>query len=298
MQLVVGATGFLGREICRRLAGRGQRVCGLTRPGSDPEALALLRQWGVQTVHGDLADAASLEAACRGADVVVSTASATRPRQPGDSIERADHQGQLALVEAAERAGVRRFVYVSFSGGIGGEDPLTRAKRDVERRLRESAMSCSILRPTFFMEAWLGPALGFDHANAVATIYGSGENRTSWISRADVAEFAVRCAEDTGAGDVTLELGGPEALSALEVVRIFEQESGRPFEIRRVPEEALRAQLAAATDSLGRTFATLMLACAKGDPIPMEETLARYPLRLRTVRDYAREVLRPGAGRA
>jgi hypothetical protein len=81
-------------------------------------------------------------------------------------------------------------------------------------------------------------------------------------------------------------------------VRIFEQEGGRSFEIRKVSEDALRAQLAAATDSLERTFAALMLACARGDPIPMEETLEHYPLRLRTVREYAREVLRPAAGGA
>ncbi len=290
MLLVAGATGFLGREICRRLTAEDRAVRALRRPSSDPDALALLQQWDVELVEGDVKNRASLDAACRGVDTVISTATATRRQEPGDSIEGTDFQGQANLIEAARAAGVGRFVYVSLSGGIGGDDPLTQAKRSVERRLRESGLACTILRPTYFMESWLSPALGFDYRNAVATIYGSGENGISWISLGDVAELAVRCLHRPP-GDDTLELGGPEALSPLEVVRIFEEESGRPFEVRHVPEEAIRAKLAAATDSLEQAFAALMLAYAGGDEISMERTLGDYPVELRTVRDYARQVL-------
>lgn len=291
MFLVAGATGFLGREICRRLAAEDHEVRGLTRATSDTEAVVLLRERNVEPVQGDLKDRASLDAACRGVDAVISTASATRSRQPGDGIETTDLQGQLNLVDAARDAGVSRFVYVSFSGGIGADDPLTHAKRTVEQRLRESGMTFTILRPTYFMEAWLSPALGFDYPNACATIYGSGENGISWISLPDVAAIAVLCLESPECKDATLELGGPEILSLREVVRVFEEEAGKPFELRVVSEESLRAQQAAATNSLESAFAALMLGCAKGDAIPMESTLRKLPLRLRTVRDYARQVL-------
>lgn len=290
MLLVAGSTGFLGREICRRLAAEDHAVRGLTRATSDPEVVALLREWKVEPVVGDLGDRASLDAACSGVDAVISTASATRSRQPGEGIESTDLQGQLNLVEAARAAGVSRIVYVSFSGGIGADDPLTHAKRAVEQRLRESGMSHTILRPSYFMEAWLSPALGFDYTMARATIYGSGENPVSWISLPDVAAFAVLCLDNPAARNATIELGGPEALSLQEVVRIFEEEGRRPFEVSQVPEEALKAQ-AASTDPMERTFAALMLGCAKGDAIPMEATLRQFPLRLRTVRQYAREVL-------
>ena len=53
---------------------------------------------------------------------------------------------------------MQRFVFVSFSGGICGDDALTVAKRDVEARVRESGMTFTILRPSYFMEVWLGPA--------------------------------------------------------------------------------------------------------------------------------------------
>jgi hypothetical protein len=91
-----------------------------------------------------------------------------------------------------------------------------------------------------------------------------------------------------------IELGGPNAVSPLEAVRTFEEVGGAPFERQHVPEDALRAQFAAATDSLQKSFAGLMLDYAHGDEIPMEGTLRRMPVQLTSVRDYARTVL--GAG--
>lgn len=291
MILVAGATGYLGGEICRRLTSSGRSVRALVRKTSDPSAVAGLREIGAEIVEGDLREPASLAGACRGAASVVSTVTTTRSRQAGDSLSATDEQGQLALVEAAEAAGVDKFVYVSFSGGIGADDALTHAKRTVEQRLARSRMRWTVLRPTYFMEAWLGPALGFDFPNARATIYGSGENRISWISLGDVAAFAVMALDDSATDNQMIELGGPEALSPLEVVQIFEEIGSRPFEIQHVPEEALRAQETGATDPMERAFATLMLGYAQGDGIPMEETIRRFPVKLMSVEDYAQAAL-------
>jgi len=289
--LVAGSTGFLGGEICRRLRARGVTARGLVRRTSNPSMVDQQRSVGVETVVGDVRDRTSLDAACVGVDAVVSTVTTTRSRAEGDSLEASDHAGQLSLVDAARVAGVRRFLFVSFSGGIGGADALTTAKRDVEHRIRESGMTYTILRPTYFQEVWLGPHLGFDAANAKARVYGSGENPISFISLGDVAEFAVRSVDAPAAEDTVLELGGPEALTPHEVIRIFEEEGGRPFQIEYVPESALEAAAANANDSLQRTFAVLSLCYARGDAVRMEETLRRFPIALRTVREYARDVL-------
>lgn len=293
MILVVGSTGYLGGEICRRLVANGHQVRGLIRSTSDPTAVARLRELGVETVEGDLRHPGSLENAVRGADTVMTTATTTRSRQPDEGIESTDLQGQLNLVEAARDAGVRRFVFVSYSGHLGVDDPLTVAKRTVERSVRESGMTYTILRPSCFMEAWLGPAFGFDYDNARATIYGSGESKISWISLGDVAEFAVRSVDDPKAENAVLELGGPEALSPHEAVRIFEEVGGRRFQVQHISEEALREQKRAATSSMERAFAALMLAYAGGDPIPMADTLRQFPVRLRSVREYASEAVTP-----
>ena len=289
MILVAGATGFLGREICRRLTAEGRKVRGLVRASSEAEVTAHLKAMGVELVEGDLRDRASLDIACRGADAVVSTATSTRSRQPGDSIEATDQEGQNNLVAAAKTEGVRRFVFVSYSKNLDDDGPLTRAKRSVEQSIRESGLRYTILRPAYFMEMWLSPFLGFDYPNAKATIYGTGEKKISWISLADVAQVAVRALDDDGP-DTAVELGGPEALTPVEVVKIFEETSGKSFTVEHVSEDALRAQHAAATDSLQQAFATLMLQFTRGDDIPMRETLQRYGLQFTTVRDYARAV--------
>lgn len=291
MILVAGATGFLGGEICRRLVARGESVRGLTRSTSDPAVVERLRALGVECVIGDLRDRASLDRACDGIRTVVSTVTTVRSRQPGDSIEATDEQGQLNLVDAARQAGVERFVYVSYSRQFVDDGPLTHAKRAVERRLSESGMQHVILRPSYFMEVWLSPLVGFDYPKRHATIYGDGERKISFISLGDVAEFAVRAAVSRDVVSGAIELGGPDAITPLEAVQIFEEVVAAPFVVQRVPDDALEAQFEAANDSLQKSFAGLMLDYAKGDEIPMADTLQRFPVALTSVRDYARTVL-------
>ena len=286
MILVVGATGLLGSEICRRLTQRGNPVRALVRTTSNHDRVARLESLGAELVRADLKDRASLDAACRGASAVISTASSTMSRQEGDSIESVDREGQLALVDAAAAAGVQRFILVSFPS-VARDFPLQSAKRAVEQRLRESGMTYTILRPTFFTEVWLSPALGFDAANAKAQIYGAGQNQISWISFQDVARFAVAALKNPRAKNAVIELGGPEPLSPLEVVHLAEQVTRKRFDVQHVPEEALRAQYGSATDPLQQSFAALMLWYAQGAAIDMTGTLQAFPgQHLRSVRQY------------
>lgn len=290
MNLVVGATGMLGGETCRLLGERRLPVRGLVRETSNPDRVAQLQSFGVEVVRGDLKDRASLAAACRGVNAVISTASSTISRQGGDSIESVDQQGQLNLVEAAEEAGVRQFILISFPGG-NIEYPLQAAKRAVEARLRRGRMTYTILQPTCFMEVWLSPALGFDPANGMARIYGSGNNKISWISFLDVAQFAVAALGSSRARNMIIKLGGPDALSPLEVVHLAEKLLGKEVAVQHVPEEALRAQLDGATDSLQKSFAGLMLYYAAGDAIEMADTLRAFPVRkLKSVRDLLQTI--------
>lgn len=295
MHLVAGATGHLGSEICRRLRARGREVRALVRQTSDRSRVAALEAMGAETVVGDLRDRASLERACRGVETVISTANSMRSRQPGDSLESTDGRGQTNLVETAAAGGATHFVYVSVSGNLLGDDPLGAAKRRNEEVLRASGMSWTALRPSLFMEVWLSPPLGFDFPAARATIYGTGDQEISWISLGDVAEVAVLATELPAARDAVIELGGPEALSPHEVVRIFEEVSGRAFTLEHVPVTALAERKARAADPYEETFASLMLAMARGDEIPTSPILAAAgaPLEMLAVRDYAERVAGP-----
>jgi uncharacterized protein YbjT (DUF2867 family) len=291
MILVAGATGNLGGEICRRLRERGKLVRAIVRPTSDKARVAMLQEAGMETVNADLKDAASLEAACQGVNTVITTATTVLSTQPGDSIESVDLEGQNHLVDAARQSGVSRFIYTSVPANFDATFPLLRAKRSVEQHIKDSGLNYTILQPSYFMESWLGPFLGFDIANARVQIYGSGENKTSFISLRDVATYAVEAVDSPKAHNSTLPLGGPEQLSPLEVVQICEALSGRKFEVNFVPKEALEARRRAAEDSLGQSFAALMLTIAEGNIIETSQSLTEFRVQLTTVRDYAKEVL-------
>jgi uncharacterized protein YbjT (DUF2867 family) len=290
MILVAGATGALGSEICRRLVERGRHVRALTRASSDPARVAALRAIGADVVQGDLKNHPSLAAACEGVDAVISTVSMIATGKEGDSFQTVDEQGQLALVRAAAQAGARHFVYVSFNVDATPESPLVQAKRAVQLALKGSGMTYTILQPSFFMEAWLGPRLGFDYQGGKAQLLGSGDQRISYVSAGDVAEYAVRALDAPSARNATIRFGGAP-ISPREAVRIFEEESGRRFDVQEVPQAALEAQWAGANDPMQRTFASLMLMCAHGDEVPMDGIPADFPRELTSVRDYARRVL-------
>lgn len=296
MNLVVGATGSLGSEICRQLAAAGKPVRALARSSSDAGRVAELKGLGAEVAYGDVHDPASLAAACRGATAVLCTVSAcpTRYQPPDNTIQNVDLEGVTNLIAAAKAANVSHFIYTSFSENINVECPLERAKRAVQERLKASGLIYTILQPSYYMESWLSPMIGFDYPNATANIYGTGRNPISWISLHDVAQFAVASLDNPAARNATLALGGPQALSPLEVVGIFERVGGKPFTVQHVPEEALAGQLAEATDDLAKTFPGLMLSYAHGDAIDMQATLQAFPIQMTTVEAYARRVLGKG----
>ncbi len=291
--LVVGATGMVGGAICRRLIANGVPVRALVRTTSAPEKILALQAAGVETVVGDLRDRPSLAHACAGVDAVVTTASSMPfAYVPGENdIRRVDWDGEANLINAAKAASVKHFVYTSFSSHIDLDFPLRNAKRAVEKHLKDSGLSYTILRPSYFMEVWLSPAVGFDAANAKVAIYGDGTRPISWIAVDDVAALAVASLSQAGARNKTLELGGPEALTPLQVVTTFEALSGRTFEKQFVPATALEAQQTAASDPMQQSFSGLMRCYAAGDTIEMRDVLRLLPVELSSVRDFARQAL-------
>jgi dihydroflavonol-4-reductase len=115
--LVTGATGFVGSAVTRALGGAGWQVRALARVDSD---LRNLRQLPVEIVTGDLADAASLEAALGHCDALFHVAADYRlgvadPQR----LYRTNVEGTRNVLEAARRAGVARIVYTSSVATVG-----------------------------------------------------------------------------------------------------------------------------------------------------------------------------------
>lgn len=287
MILVAGATGALGSEIVRRLIDRGEKVRALVRATSAPEKVAALEKMGVNVTRGELGDRASLDAACRGVDRVVSTVSTIATARPGEDFQSVDSEGNRSLVDAAATAGVKHFVYVSFDTTGVADSPLRSAKSDVEDHVRRSGLTYTILQPSLFMETWLGPMLFADPVAGTARIYGSGQQGIGYVSVADVAEVAVRSLTAPVTASEIVRFGGPEQISQREAVEIFSKAFGKPFDVIEVPEEALRAQWQSAEDPFQKSFSALMLSVAEGWGAAPPPDQAGNPMQMTTVADFA-----------
>jgi dihydroflavonol-4-reductase len=132
--LVTGASGFLGNHVARQLVARGDAVRVLVRASSQLRAIEGLP---VETIQGDLRDAASLDRAVRGVSRVFHVAADYRLWAPNPKdIYESNVTGTKNLLEAARRAGVKQFIYTSTVATIAVERP-SLPSEDTESELNE-----------------------------------------------------------------------------------------------------------------------------------------------------------------
>lgn len=232
MDLVVGATGHLGSAITRGLLALGRDVRILVRPGRDASALVSL---GATAVEGDLKDPASLERACRGIDVVVTTANSAQ-RGGDDNPDTVEHVGNRALVDAAAAAGVKQFVFVSALGATENSPvPFMSGKASTEAALQRSGVPWTIIAPNIFIEVWVPMLVGaaVEDGRPVVLV-GSGARRHSMVSARDVASFTINAIGNPAAMNRYLPLGGPEALSWVEVAERYGRARGKRSDVQFV----------------------------------------------------------------
>ncbi len=290
MILVVGATGILGTEVCRQLRQAGKPVRAFVRHGSPREPA--LRDLGVTIVNGDLASRVALEEACQDVSTIISTATAMASTEKGNSLRAVDRDGQLHLVEVAKAKGVGHFIFVSLSPNLKETASLVRYKREVARAIRVSGMRWTILQPSVFMEIWLSKMLGWDFEQARAMIFGSGDGAVSYISLNDVARYCVLAVDDRRMWNVEIPLGGPADLSPNEVVKIFEQVSGRKYTAKKAPAPllALLSPVVAMIDDRKGSGMSLGAQCSRGDSVT-SAIQKELGLKLTSVREYAERVI-------
>ena len=292
MILVVGASGLLGSGICRDLRARGADVRALVRAGSSGrDELASL---GVSLATGDLKDPASLRIACEGVETVVTTANAMGRRGSGDSLATVDRDGQLALLEAARAASVRRFVYVSVSPNLPASGELVRIKRHVEREVRGSGLEWVILQPPAFQEIWISPLVGWDLPRGRARLFGRGDRPVSYVAVGDVARVAGEAALRSNLARRELAFGGPEAVSPNALVRLAEEIGGRPFRVRHVPVAPLKLVRAALSPFAPVPASILALAidmAERGDVLEASALWRELGMQPTPVREYLEAAL-------
>jgi NADH dehydrogenase len=245
---LTGATGFLGGRVLRRLAAGGARVVCLAR---DPSRLPALEGADVDCVRGDLDAPERWADALRGCDTVVHLAALTGKARAAEHF-RVNSAAVGALLEAAERAGVRRFVLISTIA-VRYPDlrryPYARAKEEAETRVRTSGLEWAIVRPTVV----LGPGsplwekfLALARA-PVLPVFGDGRNRIQPVHVDDVAEAIAAVAESPALKGRVVEVGGRDVLPMEAFLRLIRREAtGKEGPVVRFPVGLLIRGLAAA----------------------------------------------------
>ncbi|MBN1427098.1 MAG: SDR family oxidoreductase [Anaerolineae bacterium] len=291
MILIVGATGFLGRETAGLLLAKGEKVRVMARTLSKADDL---KQAGAEVVQGDLIDHASLTRACQGVKCVFATAHSLLGRGKYHS-KHVDGEGHRALIDAAKKAGVDHFVYVSILGAAPDHPiSLWRRKHQIEDYLKASGLSYTILRPPAFMEQhahlFNGKAI---LESGKTSILGTGAKPRNFMAARDVAQFAVIALTDSKMRNQILEVGGPQNFTNNQVAELYGKLAGVTPKVSHMPPP-----IAGLMSILLKPFAPGVSMIMHGASLPddaFDETfdaaalLKEYPIKLTTLEEFVRE---------
>ena len=180
---VFGGSGFLGRQIVRRLAEDGAEVRVAVR---HPERASFLTEYStagpITTTRADVWDEATVGPAVAGSDAVVNTVGHYVER--GRATFEAIHgQGALHVARAAAIAGVRRLVHISGIGAdAGSESPYVRARAAGELLVREAFPDAIILRPSVMFgpeDAFFNQLAALTRVMPILPLFGSGDGQAA-----------------------------------------------------------------------------------------------------------------------
>jgi NADH dehydrogenase len=256
MLLLTGATGSVGSRLLPRLLERGDDVRCLVR---EPRRLGP-RRVDVQIALGDLGEMSDpylVRQALRGVDTVIHLAATIRD-QPPHRIEELNGLATVRLLRAAERSGVRRFIFFSaLNASAAQRTRFFRAKWLAERAVASSALETTVFAPSIVYDRsdpWVTLLRRFSFL-PVLPVSGDGQARFEPIWADDAARCVVAAMERDGRQ--RYELAGPETLSYDEMSDLVGQVAGRPRSLVHLPLPLVRSGLIAIRSLFGEAvFAT------------------------------------------
>ena len=227
--VVCGATGYLGRHVVKALHRDGWHVRALAR---DASRLGDAAKYCDDVFIGHPTDPTTLDGLFDDAAAAFSSIG-VRSFKRRPTFRDVDRTANLHLVDAAERAGVNRFVFVSVlhADDLRDQSPLLDAREHVVDRLRRGTMKTTIIRPTGFFNdlvAFLDMA-----KRGRVWLIGDHHTRINPIHGADLADVIA----DALASDDTTDrtVGGPDILTQADIAEAAFDAAGRPPRVTRVP---------------------------------------------------------------
>jgi NAD(P)H dehydrogenase (quinone) len=224
--LVTAASGQLGRLVLDSLLARGVAPGDLRAGARTPDSLAEYAERGVDVVHLDYNDAATVAAAVKGADGVLLVSGTELGRRVDQ------HRG---VIDAAAAAGVGHLVYTSAPKADGTTLVLAPEHIATEELVRASGVPFTILRNNWYAENY---AQDLATARATGTLVSSaGDGRVASAARADFAEAAAVVLTEPGHAGQVYELAGDEAWTFDVLAAALAEVLGQDVELRQVSTE-------------------------------------------------------------
>ncbi len=238
--LLTGASGFIGQRLLYKLDERGYSVRCLTRK---PAAMRFSRplKHEPQIVYGDLLDPASLEKALDGIDTAYYLVHSMGGRSLKEmrSFEERDRMAAANFVQAADRVGLPRLIYLGGLGDVSTTlSPHLASRQEVGRILASGRVSATILRAAVIIGA--GGA-GFEMIRYLVErlpvmlgpkwVYTESQP----IAIENVLDYLTGCLTKPETSGQTLDIGGPDVLSYVDLMRMYARVRGLRRYIVGVP---------------------------------------------------------------
>lgn len=228
MILVTGANGFAGSRVVAQLVAEGQQVRSMVRDTNKVQGR--LPASGTEIVQGDTTRPETLAAAVAGVETIIHTAFITADRKegPGVSYTATNVGGTKYLIEAAQRAGVKRIVEM---GGLGTKPAAPgsymQGRWEADQAIEHSGLAWSILGPSIqFGEgsAFFKGLADLIKSAPVVPMVGNGSRRFQPIWVDDVARCIVKMAtQPEGFDGRVIEVGGPQIYTYAQILDLLMQ---------------------------------------------------------------------------
>jgi len=257
MILVTGGTGFIGRNLVKRLIADGQPVRLLL---TEHRARRLPWDEPPEIVVGSILDEEVLFRAVTGVHVIIHLENAQWWGRPRD-LERVELQGTRNLITAARAARVGRIIMVSHLGAASASAyPLLRYKGMVEDAVRTSGLAYTVIRSGLVFgeeDAFVNHiAMQLRVTPLVFLMPGRGEVVVHPIYIRDLVEAVMGSLDSIDTVDNVIEIGGPEYITLEDLIHTVMRVSGTSRAVIGVPPYVLRWLSAVYTRIMPRSLIT------------------------------------------